>query len=146
MTQSVESRCILQHATQEAGVGVVLTGQETVRRYFDLITRKDVDGILDLFTDDDPVVYEPFSNEKEGLRGKDAIASFLKIALMANAGLKRDIRFEASGDDETTALVVFERGTTLRGRFTFSFITENNGSKKGDGQVKRIKSLKIRFL
>ncbi|MEM2141513.1 MAG: nuclear transport factor 2 family protein [Nitrososphaera sp.] len=124
----------------------MLTGQETVRRYFDLITKKDADGILDLFTDDEPVVYEPFSNEKEGLRGKEAIESFLKIVLMANAGLKRDIRFEDGSDDETTALVTFERGTTLRGRFTFNFVKEAGEGKKGDGHVRRIKSLRIKFL
>jgi len=125
----------------------MLTGQETVRRYFDLISRRDVDGILDLFTDDEPVVYEPFSNEKEGLHGKDAIESFLKIALMANAGLKREIKFEDGNSGEaTTALVTFERGTILKGRFTFNFVTEKGESKKGDGMVKRIKSLKIRFL
>ena len=125
----------------------MLTGQETVHRYFDLITKKDVDGILDLFTEDDPVVYEPFSNEKEGLRGKDAIESFLKIALMANAGLKREIKFENGSDYGTTALVTFERGTTLRGRFTFSFVKETRESKKkDDDQVRRIKSLRIRFL
>lgn len=124
----------------------MLTGQETVRRYFDLITKKDVDGILDLFAEDDPAVYEPFSNEKDGLHGKDAIESFLRVAVMANAGLNRVIKFENGSDEETTALVVFERGTTLRGRFTFNFVTEKRESRKGDGMVKRIKSLKIRFL
>lgn len=124
----------------------MLTGQETVRRYFDLITKKDVDGVLDLFTDDEPAVYEPFSNEKEGLHGKDAIESFLKIALMANAGLKREIKFEGENIDAATAVVIFERGTILKGRFTFNFVIEKGASKKGDGMVRRIKSLKIRFL
>ena len=124
----------------------MLTGQETVRRYFDLITRKDMNGILDLFTDNEPVVYEPFSNEKEGLHGKEAIESFLKIALMANAGLKREIKFGGNSDEATTALVTFERGTILKGRFTFNFVTEKRESKKGDDIVRRIKSLRIRFL
>jgi hypothetical protein len=140
------SRCILVHATRDVGAELVLTSQETVRKYFDLITKKDVEGILDLFTDDEPAVYEPFSNEKGGLHGKDAIESFLKIALMANAGLKREIKFEDGSGDKTTALVTFERGAILRGRFTFDFVTEKGESKKGNGQVKRIKSLKIRFL
>lgn len=121
----------------------MLTEQQIIHRYFELIGRKDVDGILELFADTDPVVYEPFSNEKEGLRGKDDIKSFLRVAVMANEGLKRKIDFSNGRDGSVTAEVTFERGTTLHGRFTFSFVDEAGTTKE---RARKIKSLRIRFI
>lgn len=122
-----------------------------VRRYFNLISKKDVRGLLELFSEKDPVVYEPFSKE-DGLHGKDSIESFLKVAIMANEGMKRTIRIlektAENGDETLTAFVTFERGDTLQGRFTFSFATEPrsaSSSRKGD-HIKKIKSLRIRFM
>jgi hypothetical protein len=124
-----------------------------INKYFDLIGRKDFRGILDLFTDTDPVVYEPFSNEKDGLHGKNVIESFLRVAVMANDGLKRQIRIidgaARHNKDTVTTLVTFERGSTLQGRFSFSFVAEPGPAKakdgKDDGHIK-IKSLRIRFI
>lgn len=127
---------------QSRGRAKVLIERQIIHRYFELIGKKDVDGILELFADADPVVYEPFSTEKEGLRGKDAIKSFLRVAVMANEGLKRKIDFANNGDGSVTAEVTFERGTTLHGRFTFSFVNETGKTEP----AKKIKSLRIRFI
>ena len=49
--------------------------------------------LLDLFAYD-AVVYEPFSKLAGGLRGRSAIESFLKVAIMANDALKHEIIIE----------------------------------------------------
>lgn len=92
-----------------------------------------MDGILELF-DYDAIVYEPFS-KSQGLRGKSAIEPFLKVAMMANSGLQREIKIEKQGDqNKVVALISFERGDKVRAKFTFEF---------ADG---KIKSLHIKFL
>jgi hypothetical protein len=85
------------------------------------------------------VVYEPFSKE-DGLHGKSAIEYFLKVAMMANTGLSRTIEFAEESEDAITAIVTFQRGDSVKGRFSFLFaIQELSGAKK-------IKELKIRFF
>jgi len=118
-----------------------LSGKDIVMRYFSCIDGKDVDGALELF-DNDAVVYEPFSNVGEGLKGKSAIQPFLKVAMMANSNFKRSIEIQkpSSKDDKIMALVTFEKGDRMKGRFTFEF-------SSGDDQLseKKIKSLHIKF-
>ncbi len=115
-----------------------LTSEEIVYQYFKCIDSKDFDGILDLF-DYDAVVYEPFSNITGGLKGKSSIEPFLKVAMMANASLQRTIKFEKPAKpNKITALVTFEKGDRVKGRFTFEF-DDQAGEKK-------IKSLNIEFL
>ena len=118
-----------------------LTGEEIVARYFRYTDNKDLDGILDLF-DYDAVVYEPFS-KVGGLQGRSAIEPFLKVAMMANSELRRTVKIEktkmANNNNEITALITFEKGEKVKGRFTFEF-TENDLGEK------RIKSLHIKFL
>lgn len=117
-----------------------LTGEEIVARYFRYTDNKDLDGILDLF-DYDAIVYEPFS-KVEGLHGKSAIEPFLKVAMMANSELRRTVKIEKTtkaNNNEITALITFEKGEKVKGRFTFEF-TED------DSWEKRIKSLHIEFL
>lgn len=116
---------------------VILPNEQIVYEYFRLISNKDVPGLLDLFAEDS-VVYEPFSKE-DGLRGKPKIEHFLKVAVMANAGLKRTIGFVQKSADAITALVTFERGDSVKGRFSFLFATEEVSGKK-------IKELVIRFV
>lgn len=116
---------------------VILTNEQMVTEYFNRISSKDVDGLLQLFADD-AVVYEPFSKE-DGLHGKSAIEYFLNVAVMANTGLTRSIKFVEKSEEAITALVRFERDGSIRGRFSFLFaIEEISGQKK-------IKELKIRF-
>jgi|SRR5436853_1678111 len=116
----------------------VLANEQMVHEYFRLISKKDVYGLLDLFAEDS-VVYEPFSKEN-GLHGKSTIQHFLKVAVMANAGLKRTITFGQKAVDAITALVTFERGDSVKGSFSFLFVIEEVSGRK------KIKELKIRFV
>jgi hypothetical protein len=119
-----------------------LSGEEIVARYFKCMDSRDLEGMLDLF-DYDAVVYEPFS-KVEGLYGKSAIEPFLKVAMMANSELQRKIKIEKTknpnNNNSIIALITFEKGKQIRGRFTFEF-TDNENSKE-----KKIKSLHIEFL
>jgi hypothetical protein len=119
-----------------------LTGEEIVARYFKYIDSKDLDGILDLF-DYDAVVYEPFSKVGGGLHGRSAIEPFLKVAMMANSELRRTVKIEktkGTNNNEITALITFEKGEKVKGRFTFEF-TDGDDSRE-----KKVKSLHIEFL
>ncbi|MEM3094217.1 MAG: nuclear transport factor 2 family protein [Nitrososphaera sp.] len=118
-----------------------LTGEEMVYRYFKCIDSKDLDGILDLF-DYDAVIHEPFSNIPGGLKGRSSIEPFLKVAMMANSSLQRTIKLEKPSKpdaNKVTALITFEKGDKVKGRFTFEF-------ENGAAGAKKIKSLNIEFL
>jgi hypothetical protein len=118
----------------------MLENKSIVYEYFRLIKQRDINGLLSLFADD-AVLCEPFSNISAGLQGKSAIKPFLEIAMMANSGLTHSIAIEKpstnnnnnndkankeghyNDDDNTTnkitALVTFQRGDSIRARFTF---------------------------
>ena len=119
-----------------------LSGEEMVARYFKCMDSRDLNGMLDLF-DYDAVVYEPFS-KVDGLHGKSAIEPFLKVAMMANTELRRTVKIEKpkkpNDDNHIVALVTFEKGEKVKGRFTFEF-TDNE-----DTREKQIKSLHIEFV
>jgi hypothetical protein len=116
-----------------------LTSEEVVYQYFKCIDTKDLSGILDLF-DYDAVVHEPFSNITGGLKGRSSIEPFLKVAMMANTSLQRTIKFEKPPKpNKITALITFEKGDRVKGRFTFEFEDDPASGKK-------IKSLNIEFL
>ena len=119
-----------------------LSGEEIVVRYFKCMDSRDLEGMLDLF-DYDAVVYEPFS-KVEGLHGKSAIEPFLKVALMANSELQRKIKIEKiknpNNNNSIVALITFEKGKQIKGRFTFEFTHDE------DSKEKKIKSLHIEFL
>jgi ketosteroid isomerase-like protein len=125
------------------GAQGTLTNQQIVNKYFQSISKRDIHDLLDLF-DEDAVVYEPFSNIKQGLQGKSAIENFLRVAIMANAGLKRTIKFVDKTQDKITAIVTFERGDSVTGKFSFTFITSKD--EKSLTSSKRIKVLKIEFI
>jgi len=113
------------------------TNEEMVLQYFKCIDNEDLNGILELFSYD-AVIYEPFSKEK-GLQGRSAIEPFLKVAMMANSSLKRVIKLEkANKPDTIAALITFEKGDKVRGRFSFEF--------EGGPEEKKIKTLHINFL
>jgi ketosteroid isomerase-like protein len=121
----------------------VLSNREMVNEYFRLVTEKDVRGLLQLF-DEDAVVFEPFSNIKGGLVGRTVIENFLKVVVMANEGFRRTIRFADESEDRITAIVTFERGDSVTGRFAFSFITRSNDD--GVQVSKKIGTLRIQFI
>ena len=136
---------------------------DIVFEYFRRIRNKDVPALLDLFVDD-AVVYEPFSksdgiqSKTTGLRGKYAIESFLRVAIMANEGLKGTIKIDKSDEkidsksqsNQITALVTFERGDRITARFTFELISpvinNNDDIMNINQKVKKIKSLHIQFI
>ncbi|AIC14590.1 hypothetical protein NVIE_003970 [Nitrososphaera viennensis EN76] len=115
--------------------------ENIVYRFFKLIEDKDVDGLLDLF-DYDATVYEPFS-KAQGLHGRSLIEPFLKVAMMANRNMHRKIKIlkakHGQEEGQLTALVTFERGDRVKGRFTFDLKPDE---KKGW----KIKTLDIKFM
>jgi ketosteroid isomerase-like protein len=131
--------------------------EEIVYEYFRQIKNKDINGVLDLFADD-AIIYEPFSNIQGGLRGKSAIRPFFDVVLMANDGLQHKIEFVKVQNDsnngskednnQVTALVTFERGGTVQGRYTFVLL----GSKQEQehyryrDREKKIQTLHIEFI
>ncbi len=135
----------------------VTINKSIVYEYFRLIKNKDIDGVLNIFSDD-AIIYEPFSNIKGGLQGKSAIKPFLDVVLMANDGLQYNIEFEKARDgfnitregnnNQITALVTFERGGTVQGSFTFGLRSEEEEQysyRNGDG-AKKIQTLHIEFI
>ena len=119
----------------------IATNRDLVREYFNLVSSRDLSRLLGLFADD-AVVYEPFSSE-EGLHGKGEIEPFLKVVLMANAGLEREIMFPDNEEgNEMTVQVRFQRGEVVRGSFAFGTASVQTDH----GPEKRIKTLKIQFL
>jgi hypothetical protein len=118
---------------------IPLTGEQIVARYFRCMDSKDLDTMLDLFGYD-ATVYESFSNITGGLKGRSSIEPFLKVAMMANSNLQRTIKIEKpSKPNKITALVTFEKGDKVKGKFTFEFEDDETSRKK-------IKSLHIAFL
>jgi ketosteroid isomerase-like protein len=121
-------------------MGSISTNRELVKEYFDRISSRELGGLLDLFVDD-AVVYEPFSSEN-GLHGRGEIEPFLKVVLMANSDLDRNIAFPPKEDgNEITVQVRFQRGGVVRGQFTF----ETTDIQTNHGAEKRIKKLRIQF-
>ena len=115
--------------------------QIIVQKYFNRIKNRDIEGLLDLFSDD-PVIEEPFSISKI-LLGKSEIEPFLKSVIMANEGLEYEInikRQKNNHNNDLVAFVLFRKEYTITSKFTFSF-ENNNGSKKNN----KIRSLRIEF-
>ena len=152
--------------------------EDLVFEYFRLIKNKDIARLMDLF-DPDAVVYEPFSKLTGGLRGKQAIESFLKVAIMANDTLQHQIVIEKESDinkpqlnnnndnndtrnkknnnndndiKAVTALVMFEKGDSLRARFSFEFSSDqhdnndDNENNPTSSKHNKIKALRIQFI
>jgi hypothetical protein len=126
--------------------------EDIVHEYFRLIRTKDIYRLLDLFMDD-AIIHEPFSKSEDGkgtLQGKNAIESFLTVAMMASAGLKEEVGIEKSklrrGNDinKVIANVTFERGGKLEAKFTFELSSEENCNSLQ--KQKKIKSLDIQFV
>jgi ketosteroid isomerase-like protein len=120
-----------------------MSNEDAVFEYFQLIEKNDLDSLLNLFADD-AVIFEPFSKSEGGLKGRLAIEPFLKVVMMANENLRRKIAIEKQSNDGNTisALVTFEKGDKLQGRFTFEFDPNLNI----DDKERKIKSLHIQFL
>ena len=113
-----------------------------VKEYFSRIKSRDIEGILELFSDD-AVIHEPFSRARR-LFGKTEIKPFLKSVIMANEGLQYEINIERQKNNHTNnfvALVIFRKGHEINSRFTFSFDNSDKSTVYG-----KIKSLLIEFI
>lgn len=132
----------------------MLINKDMVFEYFRLIKNKDIEQLMDLFADD-AVIYEPFSKLTEGLEGKSAIESFLRVSLMVNDALQHHIIIEKENQKNDmekscnskiiTALVTFERGDTMKARFTFE-LGSNGNNRVFDSKRKKIKALHMQFI
>jgi hypothetical protein len=110
-----------------------------VQEYFKRIKAGDIKELLELFSDDS-VIHEPFSRSKR-LLGKKEIEPFLKSVIMANEGIKYEIKIQKeknNGKNSVIALVTFRKEHMIRSRFTFGL--ENTDD------FKLIKSLQIEFI
>jgi hypothetical protein len=129
--------------------------EDIVFEYFRLIKNKDIEQLMELFAED-AIIYEPFSKLIEGLKSKSTIDSFLRISIMANDTLQHNIiiekedqknDMEKSDNSKTiTALVTFEKGDTIKARFTFELGYNNNDRLLIDSKQKKIKTLHIQFI
>jgi hypothetical protein len=126
--------------------------EQIVHEYFRLIRTKDIYRLLDLFMDD-AIIHEPFSKSEDGkgrLQGKNAIESFLTVAMMASEGLREEIEIEKPklrrdiDMSKVIAYVTFERGGKLQAIFTFEISSEENCNSLQ--KQKKIKSLDIQFV
>lgn len=120
-------------------ISPITTNARLVEEYFKRLT-EDAESTLQLFTDD-AVVYEPFSNE-DGIKGKEQITYFLKIARMANKGLVKKFDIIHHGNAGIEALVQFTNGGTVNGKFQFKTADVQTRT----GIEKKIQELKIQFL
>ena len=124
-----------------------------VSAYFHLINEKDMQGLLNMFTDD-CVIYEPFgkgpqshntTTEKTCLKGKSEVESFLNVVMMASNGLRYQIKFmddpnhldtvrpsDIFGYTSTSIVSVLatfyanNEGHELRERLTFHVVSRKN--------------------
>ncbi|HEY9492015.1 MAG TPA: nuclear transport factor 2 family protein [Nitrososphaeraceae archaeon] len=113
-----------------------------VKEYFSRIKSRNIEGILELFSDD-AVIHEPFSRARR-LFGKTEIKPFLKSVIMANEGLQYEINIERQKNNHMNnfvALVIFRKGHEINSRFTFSFDNSDKSTVYG-----KIKSLLIEFI
>ena len=131
---------------------MVRNDEDIIFEYFRLIKNKDIEQLMDLFAED-AIIYEPFSKLTKGLKGKSAIESFLRIAIMANDTLQHNIIIEKENQNNNeksynstsiVALVTFERGDTMKARFVFELGKNNN--HVFDSKQKKIKALHIQFF
>ena len=144
----------------------VYNNEDIVFEYFKLVKNKDIESLMDLFAPD-AIVFEPFSKMTGGLKDKKAIESFLRVAIMANDTLQHQIIIEKQDNiNETksdhkgnsnrtrednanviTAMVKFEKGDSVKARFTFELTSDDSGNGHTVGQkYNRIKTLHIHFL
>jgi len=104
---------------------IIKPNESLVLDYFQRVKSGDLSGLLNLFSDDS-IIYEPFSKSKY-VTGKSEIESFLRIVIMANAGMQQEIKIgkremkARANENRVVVLVTFYKGGSINGRFTFEF-------------------------
>jgi hypothetical protein len=143
-----------------------------VFEYFKLIKNKDIESLMKLFSPD-AIIYEPFSKLRGGISGRQTIESFLRIVIMANDELQYHIIIESISniknrytiDDShnhgnkniciscshlkvVNALISFEKGDSLKARFTFGLSCDNDDNNDNyiSSKCNTIRSLRIEFI
>jgi ketosteroid isomerase-like protein len=122
---------------------IINPNESLVLDYFQRVKSGDLSGLLSLFSDDS-IIYEPFSKSKY-VTGKSDIESFLRTVIMANAGMRQEIKIgkremkARANENRVVVLVTFHKGGSITGRFTFEFV-RSGGLDKG-----KIKILIIEF-
>jgi hypothetical protein len=115
-----------------------------VSDYFRLIKNKDMDGLLNLFTED-CIIYEPFSKVSTlyttkstngaSLEGRFEIESFLNIVMMACDGLEFEIKFIVEPIDIDNGQLTEIFGSTFCSSSLISVLATFYG-KKGEAELK----------
>jgi len=124
--------------------------ESIVYEYFRLIKSKDINGVLNLFTDD-AIIYEPFSNIDGGLKGKGSIRPFLDVVMAATDDMRHEIEFEKTqdankeDDQAVAALVTFERGGKTQARYIFELTSRQEQYDYTD-VGKKIQILHIEYI
>jgi len=122
----------------------MLPVKNTLYNYFRAIKEKDIDNLVDMF-EDDAVIHEPFSKERQ-LRGKREFKSFFQIVCLASEGSDYDLYFEEGTDDNgASILCTFQRGETICARFCFQFGSSIRVNRRGIIE-RKIENLQIQFL
>jgi ketosteroid isomerase-like protein len=122
---------------------IIKPNKSLVLDYFQRVKSGDLSGLLNMFSDDS-IIYEPFSKSKY-VTGKSEIESFFRTVIMANAGMRQEIKFGKRepkarvNENRVVVLVTFHKGGSINGRFTFEF-ARPDGLNTG-----KIKSLIIEF-
>jgi hypothetical protein len=149
--------------------------KDIVFEYFELIKNKDIESLMKLFSPD-AIIYEPFSKLRGGISGRQNIESFLRIVIMANDELQYHIIIESisniknrstvddiyNHENKNTcsscfhmkvvnALISFEKGDSLKARFTFGLSWYNNDNDDNDdnyisSKCNTIRSLRVEFI
>ncbi|MGD1837928.1 MAG: nuclear transport factor 2 family protein [Nitrososphaeraceae archaeon] len=108
-----------------------------IMKYFRFVQIGDLDNLLELF-DEDIIIYEPFSKIKKGLKGKQNITSFLKIAIFSTKDMRYDLKFESINNNLNSVLVRYKKNGEKNFKFNFKFVSLN--------RIVKIKSIEIIIL
>lgn len=94
--------------------------KDCVARYARLLSRGDLPGLLEMFSDD-AVIYEPFSKIGEA-KGRQEIDPFLQVMISSIKGSKISYTIEKIDyDHRVSAVWTFEKGGRMRMRFIIEF-------------------------
>ncbi|NOJ29833.1 MAG: hypothetical protein DA328_06670 [Nitrososphaeraceae archaeon] len=116
------------------------TNKKLVNDFFKLLSLKDFQSLVSLFSNDATVI-EPFSKEGK-IMGKEGLSEFFKIMSIASDGLNHSFSFEEVLPENISIISEYQRGNKITARFDFNFRNDNDGTNISN----KITELKIMFL
>lgn len=116
------------------------TNKKLVNDFFKLLSLKDFQSLVSLFSNDATVI-EPFSKEGK-IMGKEGLSEFFKIMSIASDGLNHSFSFEKVLPENISIISEYQRGNKITARFDFNFRNDNDGTNISN----KITELKIMFL